>query len=629
MGGDFLTLSCHPLQIYFAPLASLMVHPLTRPLTNIKPTHRFLIDPILRLPLHINPLASQPIPHLPFPHFETLSVSYYFDPPLMSTPTTAPAASMPHYDNEDSIPVFIRMLAEEPGSGSINLYRRQEKESLWKARGSSSAFFRTLSSEQQLLRARHAWMKITLLRRFRSLYDTDVLGCRTMPEGDELVRVFARYTPLVISTPPTRVVLARATTTPLPPSEAESTPSEELPRASPPPRTPLSPAARAARRKAIQRALDEPITVVLTPGSPSPTPLPTLPRHEATDFLASVFEQLRDHPRQPTPPAVKEEPEESEELEYQDAVMDVDFGNDEEHQPRQDTPEGSWPAPDSPFMPPSPSPPPTFQSPAPDVPTSFHPPPPNWLLEILKILRRNPDSVAEVNRRENRADRYANPLRNRRLVEDDTLDSDFHFILTQEAACTRLEVAAHQLGDEGISQDIRRYYDLHACIEPLKAFQFHLNDLITSHVVQHRAVANRLVNADADEKLLPHYAYASLGAVDSPEPPSPTTSQESRLRGGCSGSEENLQPHCSSCSARGHWVEDCPLPLLPCFLHRFPLADVPVHIQVLRQTNAQCGNYPSGHLALRCARVTAPYPPAVSIRECTRKHFSMCTRRCS
>src|SRR5882757_2466044 len=362
MGGDFLTLSCHPLQIYFAPLALLMVHPLTCPLTNIKPTHRFLIDLILCLPLHINPLVSQPIPQFPLPHFENISVAYYFDPPLMSTPTAAPAASMPHYDNEDFIPVFVKMLAEEPGTGSINTYRRQEKEYLWKARGSSSTFFRTLSSEQQLLRARHAWMKITLLRRFRSLYDTDVLGSRTMPEGDELVRVFARYTPLVISTPPARVVLARATTMPLPPSKVKSTSPAESLRASPPPRTPLSPAARAARREAIQRALDEPIAVIITLGSPSLPPLPVLPRHEATDFLTSVFEQLRDHPRQPMPPVVKEEPEESEELEYQDAVMDIDLGNDDEHPPRRDTPEGSWPAPDSPFMPPSPSLPPTFPS---------------------------------------------------------------------------------------------------------------------------------------------------------------------------------------------------------------------------------------------------------------------------
>src|SRR5882757_4095703 len=209
MGGDFLTFPCRPLQIYFAPLALLMVHPLTRPLTNIKPPHRYLIDPLLRLPLRINPLVSQPIPQFPLPHFESLSVSYYFDPPLMSTPTTAPAAPMPPYDNEDSIPVFVKMLAEEPGTGSINTYRHQEKEYLWKARGSSSAFFRTLSSEQQLLQARHAWMKITLLRHFRSLYNTDVLGCRTMLEGDELVRVFARYTLLVISTPPARMVLAR------------------------------------------------------------------------------------------------------------------------------------------------------------------------------------------------------------------------------------------------------------------------------------------------------------------------------------------------------------------------------------------------------------------------------------
>src|SRR5882757_4631719 len=199
----------------FSTLTPNLSHlPLQRPIPHVT------FDPpntYLQTLRHINGLTLLPSPQILFPVSPLPTTSSLHFLALNLTTMSSPSP-ITYFLNEDSIPVLRAMIAAKPGKGNINTYRHQEKKYLWDARGISVTFFNSLSPAEQLARAREAWMKIDLLRRHCFLYDEEIPGTQPMPMGEELVRVFHTQTPSITTlTPPSRVVMARATSTPLPP----------------------------------------------------------------------------------------------------------------------------------------------------------------------------------------------------------------------------------------------------------------------------------------------------------------------------------------------------------------------------------------------------------------------------
>src|SRR5713226_9275866 len=107
------------------------------------------------------------------------------------------------------------------------------------------------------------------------------------------------------------------------------------------------------------------------------------------------------------------------------------------------------------------------------------------------------------------------------LLSDNSLSDEFHHCLTTHPLSIEIDCAAHHINNQGIHNDLVRYQTWHHCITTLEAFQTHLSCILNQRRWEIKSIANRLVNADAEEHILPLVATPYPIPVDSEPPPLP------------------------------------------------------------------------------------------------------------
>src|SRR5713101_8260234 len=145
---------------------------------------------------------------------------------------------------------------------------------------------------------------------------------------------------------------------------------------------------------------------------------------------------------------------------------------------------------------------------------------------------------------------YATPVKGRTpLLSDDELLPEFHHRLTAHPLAIGVERAAHLLPYRSIRDNLTRYQDWYACVQMLDTVHTHVRSILNQRRWELREIANRLVNAETEEHILPLTATPYYAPLGSPAPPSPeplAVPDPMRLCGGCSGSDEDLRSKASS-----------------------------------------------------------------------------------
>src|SRR5713226_3382667 len=89
------------------------------------------------------------------------------------------------------------------------------------------------------------------------------------------------------------------------------------------------------------------------------------------------------------------------------------------------------------------------------------------------------------------------------LLLDDSLSEVFHHCLTTHPLSIEINHTAHHIDNQGIRDDLVRYQTWHHCITTLESFQSHLGCVLNQCHWEIQSITNRLVNADAEEHILP------------------------------------------------------------------------------------------------------------------------------
>jgi hypothetical protein len=200
---------------------------------------------------------------------------------------------------------------------------------------------------------------------------------------------------------------------------------------------------------------------------------------------------------------------------------------------------------------------PSVESVPPDAPV-----PPNFstlteddLLDMITKIGYDPDPVVPLQCRNAEHRHYAQPIPGRPLLPNQKLDDALKGLFTLPTAeqSVRLSHALVNLDNEGITQDVRRYQTWYHCVAKLKVFQREARCIYLERHLELTCIANRLVNADAYDRLLPHLAYPHVINI-----------RTGGLRGGSNRqpmrsnqSHTPRAPKCWFCKERGHRQRDC------------------------------------------------------------------------
>src|SRR5229473_2797205 len=107
------------------------------------------------------------------------------------------------------------------------------------------------------------------------------------------------------------------------------------------------------------------------------------------------------------------------------------------------------------------------------------------------------------------------------LLSDDSLSDVFHHCLTTHPLSIEINHAACHIDNQGIRDDLVRYQTWHHCITTLEAFQSHLGYVLNQCHWEIQSIANRLINVDAEEHILPLITTPYPVPVNSECPPLP------------------------------------------------------------------------------------------------------------
>src|SRR5712692_6316444 len=107
------------------------------------------------------------------------------------------------------------------------------------------------------------------------------------------------------------------------------------------------------------------------------------------------------------------------------------------------------------------------------------------------------------------------------LLSDDELSDIFHHCLTTHPLSIKIDCVACHINNQGIWDDLVRYQTWHHCITTLEAFQSHLGYVLNQRQWEIKSIANRLINVDVEEHILPLVTTPYPVPIDSEPPPLP------------------------------------------------------------------------------------------------------------
>src|SRR5882724_8127879 len=186
-----------------------------------------------------------------------------------------------------------------------------------------------------------------------------------------------------------------------------------------------------------------------------------------------------------------------------------------------------------------------------DPPSKFSELPGDTMYRIMLLLHTYPDTAPVTPHPPARAGgpgyeerHYAHPDAEGPLVEDQTLHPNLAYLVDMaEGDCGMgMARALHGLDDDGIRGDLTRWTDWTKCIKSLAALECHLGELLWQQHMELEMIANRLQNAHAYPRLLPH--LAAEGII--PYSWSPPMSRLLSLHAGAGPSDQPPASHPSS-----------------------------------------------------------------------------------
>src|SRR5882724_10697839 len=154
-----------------------------------------------------------------------------------------------------------------------------------------------------------------------------------------------------------------------------------------------------------------------------------------------------------------------------------------------------------------------------DPPSKFSELPGDTMYRIMLLLRTYPDTAPVTPHPPAWADgpgyeerHYAHPDAEGPLVEDQLLHPNLAYLLDMAKGDCGMGVARalHGLDDQGIRGDLTRWTDWTKCIKSLAALEYHLGELLWQRRMELEMIANRLQNAHAYPRLLPHLAAEGI-----------------------------------------------------------------------------------------------------------------------